>query len=257
MSGWQPQNYLKFADERARPAVDLLAQVPLDSAQRVYDLGCGPGNSTELLVARFPAAAVTGVDNSPAMLDAARKACPKASYAFGDLASWAPDDAPELLFANAAFQWVPEHLRVLERLAGLLAQGGVLAVQMPDNLAEPSHDLMQRVGGLGPWREKLAAAAAARQMLPPVAVYYSRLRPLFRHFDIWHVIYNHPLDGVDGIVSLFSSTSLKTWLHPLSEIERRDFLAIYREKLREAYPAQADGKVLLRFPRLFILGVRP
>lgn len=190
------------------------------------------------------------------MLEAARKACPLANYAVGDLASWMPGDQPELLFSNAAFQWVPHHLAVFERLAASLSRGGVLAVQMPDNLAEPSHELMQGVAGDGPWREKLSGAAAARQLLPPVTVYYSRLRPLFRHFDIWHVIYNHLLDGVDGIVSLFSSTGLKPWLDPLTESERRDFLAVYRDKLRDAYPALSNGKVLLRFPRLFMLGVR-
>ena len=131
MVDWNPTQYLAFADERTRPARDLVAQVPLITARRVYDLGCGPGNSTALLVARFPQAQVTGIDNSPAMLEAARAECRGADFAFGDLSIWLPPDVPDLLFSNATFQWVPDHLAVLEHLAAMLPEGGVLAVQMP------------------------------------------------------------------------------------------------------------------------------
>ena len=256
MTDWNPSQYLTFADERTRPARDLLAHVPLIAARRVYDLGCGPGNSTGLLVTRLPHARVTGIDNSPAMLEAARADCQGADFAFGDLTIWLPPDVPDLLFSNAAFQWVPDHLAVLERLAGLLPKGGVLAVQMPDNLGEPSHRLMQAAAGQGAWRGKLAQAAAARDMLPPVATYHDRLKPLFRRLDIWHTIYNHPLDGVEGIVEWLGSTGLRPFLAPLDEDERAAFLGRYKTLLAEAYPLLADGKVLLRFPRLFIVGTR-
>ena len=256
MSDWSPALYLTFADERTRAAQDLLAQVPLTAARRVYDLGCGPGNSTALLVERFAGAMITGIDNSPAMLEAARKACPGAQFAAGDLTNWMPEHVPDLLFSNATLQWVPDHLDVMARLAGALPEGGVLAVQMPDNLMEPSHALMQKAAEQGPWRAKLAAAAAAREALPGVADYYARLKPGLSRLDIWHTIYNHPLDGVEEIVSWLSSTGLRPWLDPLSAEERADYLASYKALLAEAYPLQADGKVLLRFPRLFIVGVR-
>lgn len=257
MSDWQPETYLKFADERTRPARDLLAQVPLDRPGVVYDLGCGPGNSTQLLRERLPQSLLTGVDNSPAMLEAARLACPDARFIAADLADWQPGEAPGLLFSNATFQWVPQHLDVLERLAGSLAPGGVLAVQMPDNVTEPSHSLMREVAaGEGPWRETLAAASPARPALPPVSAYYARLRPLFSRFDIWHTIYNHPLDGVAGIVAWVMSTGLRPWLAPLDDAQRRAFLADYEARLAAFYPSMPDGKVILRFPRLFFVGVR-
>ena len=256
MSDWSPSHYLTFADERTRAARDLLAQVPLTEARRVYDLGCGPGNSTALLVERFAGAAITGIDNSPAMLEAARKACPDVQFDDGDLTRWMPEDVPDLLFSNATLQWVPDHLDVMARLAGALPEGGVLAVQMPDNLMEPSHALMQEAAEQGPWAAKLTAAAAAREALPGVADYYARLKPSLSRLDIWHTIYNHPLDGVEGIVTWLASTGLRPWLDPLSAEERADFLARYKALLAEAYPLQADGKVLLRFPRLFIVGVR-
>jgi trans-aconitate 2-methyltransferase len=252
LSDWRPADYLTFADERTRPARDLLAQVPLESVERAFDLGCGPGNSTALLVKRFPGAAITGIDNSPAMLEAARKACPGAGFAAGDLSDWLPEAEPQLLFSNAAFQWVPDHIAVLERLAECLPESGVLAVQMPDNLMEPSHGLMHEAAQ----EEQIAGAALAREALPEPSAYYARLKPFFRRLDIWHTIYNHPLHGVNGIVSWLMTTGLRPWLDPLPEDERAAYLARYRELLRGAYPEQADGTVLLRFPRLFIVGVR-
>ena len=256
MSDWSPAQYLLFADERTRPARDLLAHVPISGVRRIYDLGCGPGNSTALLVARFPQAQVTGIDNSPAMLEAARAECRGADFAFGDLSIWLPPDRPDLLFSNATFQWVPDHLGVLERLAGTLHPGGVLAVQMPDNLGEPSHRMMRQAAEQGSWAAKLHAAAAARDLLPGVEAYYARLKPHFARLDIWHTIYNHPLDGVEGIISWLGSTGLRPFLAPLNEGERDGFLLRYASLLAKAYPLQADGKALLRFPRLFIVGVK-
>ena len=205
---------------------------------------------------RFPGAAITGIDNSPAMLEAARKACPEAVFAAGDIAHWMPEDKPDLIFSNAAFHWVPDHLGALERLARCLPDGGVLAVQMPDNLMEPSHALMRQAAEQGPWAEKLAGAASAREALLEPARYHARLKPFFRRLDIWHTIYNHPLDGVDGIVSWLTTSGLRPWLDPLDAAGRQGFLAQYREMLARAYPPLPDGTVLLRFPRLFVLGVR-
>jgi trans-aconitate 2-methyltransferase len=207
-------------------------------------------------VERFPDADIVGVDSSIAMLEAARRACPGARFESGDLSDWSPGARPDLLFSNAAFQWVPDHVGVLVRLAQHLAGSGVLAVQMPDNLMEPSHTLMQLAAEQGPWAAKLSGAAGARQKLPSPSAYYGRLKPHFRQIEIWHTIYNHPLDGVDGIVSWLMSTGLRPYLDPLNDDERRGFLMLYRELLAERYPLQEDGKVLLRFPRLFIVGVR-
>lgn len=253
MGDWNPAQYLTFADERTRPARDLLAHVSLASARRIFDLGSGPGNSTAVLVHRFPQAHVTGVDNSPAMLEAARAQCKGADFVFGDLSIWLPPEPPDLLFSNATFQWVPDHLGVIERLAGTLAPGGVLAVQMPDNLGEPSHRLMRQAAEHGPWAGRLRDAAAARDVLPAVATYYARLKPHFARLEIWHTIYIHPLDGPEGIIDWLGSTGLRPFLAPLDVHERAEFLASYAALLARAYPAQPDGKVLLRFPRLFMV----
>lgn len=256
MTDWSPTQYLKFADERTRAARDLLAQVPLAEARRVYDLGCGPGNSTELLAARYPGALITGMDSSPAMLASARKVLPQCRFVEGDLATWTPDEKASLLFANAVFQWVPDHAQVLKRLLRSLEPGGVLAAQMPDNLDEPSHALMRETAADGPWSRKLAQAAGARDVLAVPGDYYDILRPDAARVDIWHTHYNHPLDGAQGIVEWLKGTGLRPFLDPLEAEEREAFLAAYAARIAKAYPSRSDDKVLLRFPRLFILATR-
>ena len=142
MSDWNPDLYRRFEDERTRPARELLARVALSEPKLIYDLGCGPGNSTELLVERFPQADVVGTDNSEPMLVSARKRLPSCRFELSDIASWNPPAAPDLIYANAALQWVGGHETLIPRLFDLLAPHGVLAIQMPDNREEPTHRSM-------------------------------------------------------------------------------------------------------------------
>jgi trans-aconitate 2-methyltransferase len=256
MADWNAEQYLKFEDERTRPSRDLLAQIPLADARRVVDIGCGPGNSTELLVKHWPQAAVIGIDTSADMLRQARQRLPGHSFIEANIAHWAPPENTDVLFGNAIFQWVPGHLKQLQRLLGALPRGGVLAVQMPDNLDEPAHVLMREVAQLEPWREMLAETARVRDNLPKPGVYYDALSPLCTRLEIWHTIYNHVLDDAAAIVEWVKGTGLRPFVDPLEPPERKAYLAEYTARIVSSYLPQADGKVLLRFPRIFIVAVR-
>lgn len=252
MPGWDATLYLRYEDERTRPARDLLAQVPIAEARHICDLGCGPGNSTKLLAARFPHAEIFGIDSSAEMLEQARQALPDVSFELADLATWRPGRAADLIFANAVFQWVPDHMSVLRALVETLPSRGVLAVQMPDNVSEPTHVMMRETAA--PWAERLAGAA--REPLPPPAAYYDELRPLCRHIDIWHTTYQHVLADPSAVVEWMMGTGLRPYLALLDESERKTFLAAYRARIAAAYPVLADGRVLLPFPRFFLVAVR-
>ncbi len=254
MADWSASQYLKFEDQRTRPARDLAAQIPLDAPRKVYDLGCGPGNSTETLMERFPKADFAGVDSSPTMLNQARKRLPQVEFIEADLARWTPPTDADVFYSNATFQWIPDHIPVLQRLLQALPEGGVLAVQMPDNVNEPSHVSMRETAADGPWASVLKDTP--RELLPPVGVYYDALRPLCRYVDVWHTHYQHPLDAAEAIADWFKGTALRPFLDPLPEAQRADFLAAYTARLTKAYPARCDGKSLLRFPRLFLMAVR-
>ena len=255
-SDWSPAIYLKFEDERTRPARDLLARVCSDEVRRVVDVGCGPGNSTELLAIRYPEAEILGVDNSPAMLEAARRRLPKVHFEFADAAVWVPNAGVDVVFANAIYQWIPGHLQQLVRILTALPGNATLAVQMPDNLNEPSHRLMREVAQAGPWSARLAGAAQVRNPLPSVREYYEALRPLAARLEIWRTTYHHALHSADAIVEFVRSTGLRPFLDPLAEPERTDFIAAYTAKIAAAYPPLGDGHVLLAFPRLFLVAER-
>jgi trans-aconitate 2-methyltransferase len=251
---WSPSTYLKFEDERTRAARDLLARVPLPTARKIIDVGCGPGNSTELLAQRYPRTDILGIDSSPAMLADARKRLPSLRFEAADANAWVPEADIELVFANATYQWIPDHLTQLPKVLKALRPGAALAVQMPDNLAEPTHALMKAVAETGAWAERLAGAA--RNPLPPASAYYQALQPFAAELDIWRTTYNHVLADADAIVEFVSGTGLRPFLDPLTEAERAEFRALYTAAIAAAYPPMTDGRVLLAFPRLFIVAQR-
>jgi trans-aconitate 2-methyltransferase len=254
---WSAGQYLKFEDERTRPARDLLLGVPSSAVKCAADLGCGPGNSTELITARYPDASVTGVDNAPGMIKAAKARLPGARFELCGIEEWSEPGPWDLIYANAALQWVGGHEALLPKLAQRLAPGGSLAIQMPDNLDEPSHTSMVTAAQNLPFAARIEDAAKARTELGTANWYYALLKPLPSRVDIWRTTYFHPLaGGLDAIVEWVKGTGLRPFLSALSEAERPVYIAAYKEELAKVYKPLADGTVILPFPRLFIVATR-
>ncbi|MBN8873375.1 MAG: trans-aconitate 2-methyltransferase [Rhodospirillales bacterium] len=252
---WDPRQYLQFSNERQRPALDLLAQVPLATPTRVVDLGCGPGNVTTILRQRFPAAEIVGVDSSPDMLAKARSAAPDCRFVQGDFATWRPEAPPDLIYSNAALHWVGAHETLFPRLFGLLAPGGVLAVQMPAMHDAPLRRLQLAVAAEGPWAPHLAGEVSAREILSTGA-YYDLLRPLASRLDLWETTYLHVLQGEDAVMQWAAGSSLRPFLDRLEGQLQADFRAAYAAALRPHYPRRSDGATLLPFRRLFLVAIR-
>jgi len=253
---WNSALYLKFERERTRAAQDLLSRLPDFGPKRIVDLGCGPGNSTALLALRFPHAEIVGLDTSENMLSVAQTRMASATFVKQDIVDWRPEAPVDLIFANAALHFAPNHHELMGKLVSFLAPGGLLAVQMPNILQEVSHALIRMVAADGPWASRLVPVAKTRALISSLDDYYSWLAPITQKFEIWQTTYVHPLDGPDAIVDWFEGSALRPFLELLDAKERGAFLAAYRAELDEAYPTQKDGKVLLLYPRLFFVAQR-
>lgn len=249
---WDPTQYLRFTDERLRPALDLLARIETAAPAHVVDLGCGPGNVTKILKQRWAAADVLGLDNSAAMLDRARLAAPDCRFAAADFGSWQAEKPVDVLYTNAALHWLGNHDTLFPRLLGQLAPGGSFAVQMPAMHNEPLRAAQYDVAATGPWAAALRGVASAQSILTP-GEYWDILRPRCKTLDIWETIYLHALQGENAVAQWASGTSLRPFLDALSGDLRDGFFAAYAELMGKIYPRRADGSTLLPFRRLFIL----
>jgi trans-aconitate 2-methyltransferase len=253
---WDPQQYQRFSGERSRPFFDLLSRVPDDNVRHVADLGCGPGELTSTLLARWPHATVWGIDNSPEMLAATAQlpAHPHLHFLDADLATWQPEQALDRIISNAALQWVPDHARLLPRLVSLLAPRGVLAVQMPRNFDEPAHRLLAEIAAREPWAAALHARTERYSVQTPVW-YIEVLHSLGLEVDLWETIYHHVLAGPDAVLEWMKGTALRPVLTRLDSEQQAHFLSIYGQELRAAYPPGRDGTVF-PFRRLFFVARR-
>ncbi|EFC57054.1 trans-aconitate 2-methyltransferase [Enterobacter cancerogenus] len=250
MADWNPSLYLQYGEERTRPAAELLARVQLDDAASIVDLGCGPGNSTALLRQRWPDADITGVDNSPAMLEEARAALPSCRFVEADIRQYKPQEPLSLIYANASLQWIPNHYDLLPHLVSLLRLNGVLAIQMPDNWLEPTHVAMRDVASEQGYPNR------GREPLPGVHAYYDILTEAGCEVDIWRTTYFHKMGSHQAIIDWVSATGLRPWLKDLNESEQKNYLKRYHQLLEAQYPLQENGQILLAFPRLFIVAKR-
>jgi trans-aconitate 2-methyltransferase len=254
---WDAAQYLRFSGERMRPALDLLGRIPDGIApRRIIDLGCGTGEITLALKARWPEADVVGLDSAAAMLDKAHALGGAVGWVQADIADWSPARPLDVIFSNAALQWLDGHEALFARLMHALAPGGVLAVQMPRNFAAPSHRLMRETAAEAPWGERLKPILRTEPVLPPER-YYDLLAPIAPEIDLWETEYLHNLQGETPVLDWVKGTGLRPLLDALTEPdERAAFVARYQARLAEAYPRRSDGRTLFPFRRLFLIARR-
>ena len=257
---WDPASYLQYTGERLRPAIDLLARVPLGQPRSIVDLGCGAGNVTALLAQRWPDAQIMGIDNDEAMLARARAGAhaTKTRFVAGDLAHWRTPDAPDLIYSNAALHWVGDHAALFPALAARLAPGGALAVQMPRNFDAPSHRSVDETALCSRWR----AVVGDLVRPPPVAApeqYHRWLAGSAAQVDVWETVYLQRLaardDGEHPVVAFVSGTWLVPYFAALGDARKADFLDDYRARIEAAYPRGPDGSVFFPFRRLFLVAL--
>jgi trans-aconitate 2-methyltransferase len=256
MSRWNAKQYLEFGDERTRPAVDLAARIRMAKPKRIVDLGCGPGNSTEVLRRRWPDAEVIGIDNSEEMIAAARSSYPEQGWVLASAEKWTASTPFDVVFSNAALQWLGDHGRLVSHLLKQVAPGGVLAFQIPSAEYAPVRRHMHEVAEEPAWCSRMHAAKTALTMKAP-AFYYDVLADSARALDIWETEYHHVLESPKAIVEWMSSTGLRPFLAALdSGEERARFVALLEDKVAKSYPLRRDGKVLFPFRRLFVVAYR-
>lgn len=259
MPTWDAKQYLRFNDERTLPCRELAGRITAGAPNRVIDLGCGPGNSTAVLAERWPKSELTGLDNSQEMIAAARKSEPRMNWRVGDIAQWACEnrEAYDIVFSNAALQWVEDHVEVFPRLLGHVAAGGALAIQMPGNFDAPAHCLMRELAKSSKWRDRFPSRGVREWHVHDLATYYDILGPGAAAVDIWQTEYQHILPDAAGIVDWYKGTGLRPFLDALTSDDLRgEFLAEYLEGIRLAYPARKDGRVIFPFRRLFMIAYR-
>jgi trans-aconitate 2-methyltransferase len=256
MPTWSSEQYLKFAGERTRAAEDLAARVAVAAPARVMDLGCGPGNSTEVLAKRWPQAQLTGLDSSAAMLASARTARPQWDWVEGNIATWRAERPYPVVYSNAALQWVPDHGRLLPQLLEQVAPGGALAAQVPANFHAPAHRLMRDLAGSAAWRAHFRESVREWHVETP-DFYYATRAPHAERVDLWTTEYFHVMANHRALVEWYRGTGLRPFLDALpDELARARFLAEYETALAGEYPAQPDGRVLFPFLRLFFVAYR-
>lgn len=259
MPTWDSSQYLKFADERTRACRDLAARVAVPQVRTAVDLGCGPGNSTAIVAERWPQATITGIDNSEDMIAAARETQPAIRWVAGDIGAWAASGESrwDVVFSNAALQWVDDHARIFPLLLSRVQSGGALAAQMPGNFDGPAHRLMRDLASSHSWRRHFPEGRVREWHVHDLAFYYDVLAPHAALLDLWETEYQHIMRDAEAIVEWYKGTGLRPFLEALdSEGERARFRSDYLEQIRRAYPRRSDGRVLFPFRRLFIVAYR-
>lgn len=296
MAGWNPNQYLKFSEERTQPCRDLASHIALPNVRTAIDLGCGTGNSTQVLAERWPAAQITALDSDTAMINAAIESHPRGRWITGDIAKWAAGEPPnaaaeksaqtvadsaslsaplaneesaseiassedselyDVVFSNAALQWLPDHAKLFPQLFAHVALGGALAIQIPSSFDRPAHRLLREMAAAIAWRKWFPAGRVRTWHAHDFEFYYDLLAPMAARVEVWQTEYFHVLPNAEAVVEWYKGTGMRPYLNAITEGADRDkFVAEYTEKIRAAYHPRPDGRILFPFLRIFVVAYR-
>lgn len=251
MRDWNSTQYLMFENERTQPGIDLVNRIYSEDPKKIIDIGCGPGNSTQVLAKRFPNAYILGVDNSQNMIETAKSNFPNLDFKICDVGkdlSMLEDDF-DVVFSNACIQWIPNHNQLLKNMMKLLKIGGVLAVQTPMNYNEPIHKIIGEVSTNEKWKLKFINHRIFFNLSQ--GEYYDLLSEISEEFSIWETIYYHKLASHKDIMEWYRGTGLRPYLNDLSDEDKLDFEQDIFERVEKEYPVQKNGTIIFRFPRFF------
>ena len=253
MPQWDADVYLRFANERTQPSIDLVGRIHVDRPRTVIDLGCGPGNSTAVLRNRWPDAKISGLDSSAEMIRTARQSYPEIEWITADAGEWKADAPFDVVFSNALLHWLPNHEVLCRHLLGQVAKGGALAVQLPAHYDSPLHQEILEVSRDPAWNAKMEGARTALTREPPT-LYYDALQDIASRIDLWETTYYHVVAGPEAVLEWFRGTGLRPFLEALaSDEDRNRFEKMLLARYEKSYPRRANGKVLFPFKRIFFV----
>lgn len=251
---WSPDIYEAFKEDRLAPLQELVAAIPKRAVHSILDLGCGSGAAIGPLEKRWPDAHISALDNDPDMLSRFGTRHPDVTRIHSDIRDWVEHSTQtyDLILSNAALHWVPGHETVFPALLERLNDGGVLAVQMPNNWDQPSHTTMLALANSARWQGKTNPAYNPQPLLH-LDDYHRLLTPGAAKRTIWQRTFIHRLTGQDAVLNWLMGSSLGVLIDPLDDGERAAFCAELAPLLANAYPPHGDGSTDFSFRRCFML----
>lgn len=254
---WNPDHYLKFRNERTQPSIDLVNRINIDfTPGNIIDVGCGPGNSSQVLVRRWPECRLVGIDNSETMIAKAKTDYPASEWILANASSFISDKKFDIVFSNAAIQWIPDHKLLLKNFNGLLTGRGVMAVQIPLFWDMPVGKAIRAVSAESHWLKLTEGVDQLFEIHDPY-YYFDIITEMFSAVDMWKTSYMHVLDSHQAILDMIRSTGLRPYYEKIgNEKEIAEFEQEVFIDMQVDYPLQLNGKVLFPFERLFFIGYK-
>lgn len=252
MTDWNPKQYLKFESQRTQPAIDLAKHISDLDVKNALDIGCGPGNSTNVLKKYFPVADITGIDSSEDMIKKAQTKYPAIPFEKRDALDIC--GMYDLLFSNACLQWIPDHDTLIPYFMEHLNDGGTLAVQVPMNGEEPLYKIIGSVTSDAKWG--FDHTSLETNEILTSAEYYGILSSCSSDFDIWETVYYHSMPSHESLIEWVRSTRLRPYLAQLDDDGRAEFENELLDRVKSEYRVTSAGDIIFRFRRLFFTARR-